>query len=39
VTNPRDCAIKNLSIPWIVQKLNINERTHAWKRNVQLPHA
>ena len=33
VTNPRECPVKKLSISWIVQKLNINERTH-----VQLRH-
>jgi hypothetical protein len=32
VTNPRKCFVKKLSISWIVQKLMINEKTHAWKR-------
>jgi hypothetical protein len=32
VNNPSECSVKKLSISWIVQKLNINERIHAWKR-------
>jgi hypothetical protein len=32
LTNPRECSVKKLSVSWIVQKLNINKRTHAWKR-------
>ena len=36
VTNPRECSVKKLSISWIIYKLNINERTHVWKKKCSI---